>query len=243
MALMRARDSTRTPMERMRSPPGWKAFSTAMPAPTRVAPESRTSSMRPWRAAPLAKKSSMRSTRSPGPRNFLDTMISYTRPWVKDSTWAEYTSPAMFLVLFFLAKSTGTPNCWATTQAMPMPEASMVRIFVTWSSANSRAHSLPISAKSSTSIWWLRKLSTFNTSSPSMTPSSRMRCSNSFTALRSSLFSCPFPGISPRNKHKIPDILTKKPPLFHSIFCTYLACCQVLFLVQYLHFRRVINKL
>ena len=42
-----------------------------------------------------------------------------------------YTSPAMFLVLFFLAKMTGTPKDWAVIQAMPMPEASMVRILLT----------------------------------------------------------------------------------------------------------------
>ena len=48
----------------------------------------------------------------------------------------------------------------AMAMATAMPEVSMVRILVTWSSANSLAHSRPISANSSTSIWWLRKLST-----------------------------------------------------------------------------------
>ena len=40
-----------------------------------------------------------------------------------------YTVPSMFLVLFFLAKTTGTwSKAGAARQAMPMPEASMVRI-------------------------------------------------------------------------------------------------------------------
>ena len=38
MLSIRARDSTRTPLPRMRAPPGWKAFSMTMPAPTTWAP-------------------------------------------------------------------------------------------------------------------------------------------------------------------------------------------------------------
>ena len=88
--------------------------------------------------------------------------------------------PSMFLVLLFLAKRTGTPKCWATMQAMPMPEASMVNILVTFSAPKSRKNSRPISLHRSTSIWWLRKLSTFNTAPFSrILPSRRMRSSKS----------------------------------------------------------------
>ena len=80
-------------------------------------------------------------------------MMLYTRPWVKDSTWEVYTSPAMFLVWFFLAKITGQWKNCAVIQAIPMPEASIVRILFTSQSANLRLNSLPISAKRSTSIW------------------------------------------------------------------------------------------
>ena len=38
MESMTARDSTRTPWARSASPPPWKPFSTAMAAPTSVAP-------------------------------------------------------------------------------------------------------------------------------------------------------------------------------------------------------------
>ena len=102
-------------------------------------------------------------------------MMSYTRPWVKDSTLEVYTSPAMFLVWVFLAKITGQWKYWATTQAIPMPEASMVRILLISQPANRRLNSLPISANSSTSIWWFKKLSTFSTSVPFTFPSLRIR--------------------------------------------------------------------
>ena len=52
MEAMRASDSTRTPIERMSSPPGWNAFSMTMPAPTTVAPAWEISSISPFSALP-----------------------------------------------------------------------------------------------------------------------------------------------------------------------------------------------
>ena len=69
-----ARLSSWMPLLRMRSPPCWKPFSTAMPMPSTVAPAFSVSSSRPSRAQPLARKSSMMRTWSSGVRNFLETM-------------------------------------------------------------------------------------------------------------------------------------------------------------------------
>jgi hypothetical protein len=52
----------------------------------------------------------------------------------------------------FVANTTGTSNTSAATHAMPIPEASMVRIFVISSSANLLLNSSPICLKSLTSI-------------------------------------------------------------------------------------------
>ena len=42
-----------------------------------------------------------------------------------------YWSPSRLMDCAFLANTTGTlPKCWAATHAMPMPDASMVRILV-----------------------------------------------------------------------------------------------------------------
>ena len=79
----------------------------------------------------------------------------------------------------FFANTTGTPKCRATTHAMPMPDASMVRIFVTGASANSRLNSSPIASNKSMSSWWFRKLSTLRTPSDFTTPSRLMRSSKS----------------------------------------------------------------
>ena len=49
---------------------------------------------------------------------------------MKDSTLLVYTAPAIFLDLLFLAKTTGTSKNSATMQAIPIPEASIVSIFV-----------------------------------------------------------------------------------------------------------------
>ena len=52
----------------------------------------------------------------------------------------------------FVANTTGTWKCCATTQAMPIPDASIVRILLIGFSANRRLNSAPIASKSSTSI-------------------------------------------------------------------------------------------
>ena len=51
------------------------------------------------------------------------------------------------LGLCLLANTTGTSKYWATIHAIPIPEASMVRILVTSTSANLRLNSFPISPK------------------------------------------------------------------------------------------------
>ena len=84
----------------------------------------------------------------------------------------------MFTLLAFLANTTGTPKCWAATQAMPMPEASMVRILLMGAPANRRFHSAPMALNRATSIWWFKKASTFKTPPGFTTPSLRMRCSS-----------------------------------------------------------------
>ena len=68
ISAMRARDSTRRPSARSFSPPPWKTFSMAMPAPTTAAPACSHRDYSPTSAAPVARKSSTISTRSPGPR-------------------------------------------------------------------------------------------------------------------------------------------------------------------------------
>ena len=105
-------------------------------------------------------------------------MMSYTRPWVKDSTLVVYTSPAMFLGLTLLGEDHGTVEILRGHAGNADAEASMVRILFTSRSANRRLNSFPISANSSTSIWWLRKLyalSQSSTSVPFTFPSLRMR--------------------------------------------------------------------
>ena len=59
-----------------KSPPGWNPFSITTPAPTSSAPESLTNFAYPSNALPLARKSSISNTRSPSPKNSLDTMMS-----------------------------------------------------------------------------------------------------------------------------------------------------------------------
>ena len=49
------------------------------------------------------------------------------------------------------------------TTAMPMPDASMVKILLIFSPANRRRNSFPISSSRRMSIWWFKKLSTFST--------------------------------------------------------------------------------
>ena len=90
-------------------------------------------------------------------------------------------SPSRLMDWAFLANTTGTPKWRATTHAMPMPEASMVRIFVMGASANSRLNSTPMASNRSMSSWWFRKLSTLRTPSDFTTPSRLMRSSKSST--------------------------------------------------------------
>ena len=60
---------------------------------------------------------------------------------------------ASILILFaFLAKTTGTPKYCAAIQAIPIPDASIVSIFVIFFPAKRFFHSFPISLKSSVSI-------------------------------------------------------------------------------------------
>ena len=130
-----ARDSRRTPISRIFWPPFWKPFSITIPAPSSVAPDSLTILMSPSNAHPFARKSSIRSTWSSGPRNFLDRITSYTFLCVKDSTLEQYISPSRFRLWAFLAKMTGTSKYCAAIQAIPMPDASIVRILVIGQSA------------------------------------------------------------------------------------------------------------
>jgi hypothetical protein len=64
---------------------------------------------------------------------------------VKDSTFEQYISPSRFRLCAFFAKTTGTSKYCAAMQAIPMPEASIVRIFVIGQSAKRLLNSLPIS--------------------------------------------------------------------------------------------------
>ena len=75
-----------------------------------------------------------------------------------------YTSPSMFLLLAFLANTTGTLKCRAAMQAMAMPDASMVRILLIPCPANRRwnypplassraANSLPMFPRSPESVF------------------------------------------------------------------------------------------
>ena len=107
-------------------------------------------------------------------------------------------SPSRLMDCAFFANTTGTPKCRATTQAMPMPDASIVRIFVTGASANRRLNSAPMASNSSMSNWWFRKLSTFRTPSDFTTPSRLMRSSNCSTCrLRRPLSPSPEPPCAP----------------------------------------------
>lgn len=60
MESMMARDSRWIPISRMVCPPDWKPFSITIPAPSRVAPDFFTMSIRPRSAQPFARKSSIR---------------------------------------------------------------------------------------------------------------------------------------------------------------------------------------
>ena len=103
------------------------------------------------------------------------------RLWVKDWMRVEYMVPSKLMDWVFFANTTGTPKWCATTAAMPMPEASMVRILLMGLSVNSRFHSSAIWENSSMSIWWFKKASTFSTPPAFTTPSRRMRSSNNST--------------------------------------------------------------
>ena len=83
---------------------------------------------------------------------FFDTMTSYTFLCVNDSIFVEYTSPSILMLCVFFANTTGTPKCCATTQAIPIPEASIVKILLIGLSANRRLNSFPISLNKSISI-------------------------------------------------------------------------------------------
>ena len=61
--------------------------------------------------------------------------------------------PAAGLILFvFFANTTGTPKCCATMHAIPIPDASMVRILFMFFPSKRFFHSLPISLNNSISI-------------------------------------------------------------------------------------------
>ena len=130
MDSMMARDSSCMPRSRMIRPPCWKPFSMAIPTPSKVAPDSLIKSIRPITAQPFARKSSMMRMWSSGDRNFFETMISNTFFLVKDSTLEVNISPSKLMLAAFLANTTGTLKHSAATQAIPIPEASMVRILL-----------------------------------------------------------------------------------------------------------------
>ena len=127
----------------------------------------------------------MISTLSPGLRKRLATMTSYRRLCVKDSIGADSIVPSRLIDWDFFANTTGTLKYCAAIAAMPMPDASIVRMRSTLTSANRRLNSLPISLNSSMSIWWLRKLSTLSTLPSLITPSFLIR---SFKSSMLSLF-------------------------------------------------------
>ena len=94
----------------------------------------------------------MSRTWSSGPRYFLDTMTGNSRCLVNEYTVDTYWSPSRLIDCAFLANTTGTLPKWrAATQAMPMPEASMVRIFVIVRPAKCSAHALPMASYNATS--------------------------------------------------------------------------------------------
>ena len=62
--------------------------------------------------------------------SLLQYAPSNTTPLVNDLTSEEYVSPVMFLDCDFFANKTSTPKYLAARQAMPMPDASTVRISV-----------------------------------------------------------------------------------------------------------------
>ena len=84
--------------------------------------------------------------------NFLETMTSNVRPCVKLWMLVQYTVPSRLMLWLFFANTTGAPKISPTIAAMPMPEASMVRILLMGLSAKWRCHSRAISMKSLTSI-------------------------------------------------------------------------------------------
>ena len=122
----------------------------------------------------------MSSTWSSGPRYLRETITGNSRCLVKEYTVVTYWSPSRLIDCAFLANTTGTlPKCLAATHAMPMPDASIVRILVIVRPAKCPAQAAPIASYSATSHWWLRKASTLSTL-PSLTvPSRRMRSSSS----------------------------------------------------------------
>ena len=72
---------------------------------------------------------------SSGLINFFATITSYVLLCVKDSIFAVYISPSRFTLWDFLANTTGTWKCCAVIQAIPIPDASIVRILVIGASA------------------------------------------------------------------------------------------------------------
>ena len=85
----------------------------------------------------------------------------------------------------FLANTTGTPNSSPAIAAIPIPEDSIVKILFILCEANFDLNSLAISKKSSTSIWWFKKESTFTTLPSLITPSFLIRSSNNFMKILS----------------------------------------------------------
>ena len=87
----------------------------------------------------------MSSTWSSASKYFLDTMTGNSLRLVNEYTVVVYWSPSRLMDWAFLANTTGTSPKWrAAQQAMPMPDASMVRILVMVLPAKCRAHSCPI---------------------------------------------------------------------------------------------------
>ena len=134
----------------------------------------------PCSAQPLARKSSMINTLSSGDKNFLETMTWFLHLCVKDSTSATYISPSILILLDFLANTTGTLKYFATTHAIPIPEASIVTILLISLPAKRFLNSSPICSNNEISIWWFKKLSTFNTLPSFTIPSLRIRSSKKF---------------------------------------------------------------
>ena len=147
-----ARERTSYPASRSASPPPWKPFSMQMPMPSTIPPACFTRSRSPLTAQPLARKSSMMRICSPGFRYFFDTTTWFFRLWVYDITSVANISLSILLPADFFAKTTGTPKYTAVRQAMPIPDASIVRILSTFRSPKSFLNSFPSSLIKGTSI-------------------------------------------------------------------------------------------